>query len=287
MKIYFFFLIGIIVILPIHSIAQNNLENNIRLILTDNEKGEEYLKGYTQPLSTAFGVTMGGSLFHRAYTKKFPGFDAGLSLVYIELPDKALTFKWNTENVPTVFGSVDSPENAIQGTDLGKFSLPQVQINLGLTGDFELMIRGWPSYTISEIGEITVYGLGIKYGLSELVSSPSFALDLSVQAAYHALRVGDWLNTGTFGMNIQVSKELTVVPLGLYTGVGYEATSMTITTEEISGIGENAIGDVRLNGENGLRVNFGLYVNLWVIIVHMDYNINYYNSLSAGIKLDF
>ena len=287
MKIYVLILIGVLVLNPPGSIAQNNLENNIKLILSDVEKGEDYLRGYTQPLATAFGITMGGSMLHRAFTKTFPGFDAGLSIVYLKLPDKAKTFSWQNEAVPTVFGPADAPDNAIRGTGLNEIELPEVQINLGLTGDFELMVRGWPSHTISEIGEITVYGIGIKYGLSELISSPNFALDLSVQAAYHILRVSNWLNTGTFGMNIQVSKDLSGFPMGFYTSVGYEATSMTISTEEIPDIGENAIGDVRLNGENGLRANFGIFVNLWIFNLHMDYNIGEYNSVAAGVLLGF
>jgi len=280
-------LLVVLLIIPVVIVAQNNLENNVKIILSDPTKGESYLKGYTQPLTTSFGIIMGGSLFHRADIKLIPHLDVGLSVYSIKMPDKSKVFKWNGEHVPTFFGTDDPPEGAVRGTDLSKIMIPQLQLNLGLSADFELMIRGNPSYVIDEIGEITIYGVGVKYGLSDLITIPGFDLALSAQAAYHLLRVSNWLNTGTFSMNVQASKKLPFLPFGLYTGIGYDATSMTMSTDEIPGIGDNAVGDVKLNGENGLRVVFGISVNVFFLTVHIDYNISEYNSVGGGVKLVF
>lgn len=281
------FVVGVLFLAPVALVAQNNLENNVKIILSDPTKGEEYLKGYTQPLATSFGINMGGALFHRADVKLFPHLDVGLSFVSIKMPDKSKTFNWKGEHVPTFFGTDDPPEGAVHGTNLSKFMIPQLQLNLELFADFELMFRGNPSYTIDEIGEITIYGIGVKYGLSDLISIPDFDLALSAQASYHVLRVSNWLNTGTFGMNVQASKNLPFIPMGVYTGVGYEATSMTMSTDEIPSIGDNAVGDVKLNGENGLRVLFGLSLNVYFFTVNIDYNISEYNSIGGGAKLVF
>ena len=275
------------VIIHAQNNLDNNLENNVRIILNDPTKDEDYLKGYTQPLVTSFGTIMGGSLFHRADIKLFPHLDVGLSFYSIKMPDKSKVFTWNGDYVPTFFGTDDPPEGAVRGTDLSKVMIPQLQMNLGLFADFELMIRGNPSYIIDEIGEITIFGVGVKYGLSDLITISNFDLALSAQVAYHMLRVSNWLNTGTFSMNVQASKNLPFLPLGLYTAVGYDATSMTMSTDEISGIGDNAVGDVKLNGENGLRVLFGVSVNVYVFTVNIDYNISEYNSFGAGVKLVF
>jgi hypothetical protein len=266
---------------------ENNLENNVRIILSDPTKGEGYLKGYTQSLTTSFGVIMGTALFHRSDLKEFPHLDIGLSVGYIKMPDKSKSFVWQGEKVPSFFGTDDPPEGAVRGTNLSEYYIPQVQLNLGIVTDFELMLRGNPSHVINEIGEITMFGVGIKYGLSDLISIPDFDLALSAQAAYHVLRVSNWLNTGTFGMNVQASKKLPFVPLGLYTAVGYEATSMTMSTDEISGIGDNAVGDVKLNGENNLRILFGISLNIYFLTINFDYNISEYNSVGAGAKLVF
>ena len=45
------------------------------------------------------------------------------------------------------------------------------------------------------------------------------------------------------------------------------------------------IGDVKLNGENGLRVLFGLSVHVYFLTVNLDYNIGEYNSFGGGLKL--
>lgn len=281
------FVVVVLFLAPVALVAQNNLENNVKIILSDPTKGEEYLKGYTQPLVTSFGIIMGGALFHRADVKLFPHLDVGLSFVSIKMPDKSKIFNWKGERVPTFFGTDDPPEGAVHGTNLSKFMIPQLQLNLELFADFELMFRGNPSYEIVEIGEIAIYGIGVKYGLSDLISIPDFDLALSAQASYHVLRVSNWLNTGTFGMNVQVSKNLPFIPMGVYSGVGYEATSMTMSTDEIAGIGDNAVGDVKLNGENGLRILFGLSLNVYFLTVNIDYNISEYNSIGGGAKLVF
>jgi hypothetical protein len=268
-------------------LTQNNLENNVKIILSDPTKSADYLKGYTQSLTTSFGVIMGGALFHRAELKIFPRLDIGLSASYLKLPDKAKSFNWAGSRVPSFFGIDDPPEGAVRGTNLSEYLIPQVQLNLGIFADFELMFRGNPSYVIDEIGEITIFGVGIKYGLSDLISIPDFDLALSAQASYHVLRVSNWLNTGTFGMNVQASKDLLFLPIGFYTGVGYEATSMTMSTDEIAGIGDNAVGDVKLNGENGLRILLGISLNVYFLTLNIDYNISEYDSFGAGAKLVF
>jgi hypothetical protein len=267
--------------------SENNLLSNVRLILSDPTKGEGYLKGYTQSLTTSFGVIMGSALFHQADPKMFPHLDIGLTAAYIRLPDNSKSFTWLGERVPTVFGSDNPQPGTVQGTNLSEYFIPQLQLNLGIFKDFELMFRINPSYLINEIGEITIFGIGVKYGLSDLITIPDFDLALSAQAAYHALRVSGWLNTGTFGMNVQASKDLPFLPIGLYSGVGYEATSMTMSTDEISQIGDNAVGDVKLIGENGLRILFGISLKVYFLLINIDYNICEYNSVGAGAKFVF
>jgi len=276
---------------PVLSVGQdnseNNLENNVKIILADPTKGESYLKGYAHSLTTSFGIIMGDALFHRADLKIFPHLDIGLSLAYIKMPDKSKTFNWHGTPVPSFFGTDDPPEGAVRGTNLSEYQIPQMQLNIGIFADFELMIRGNPSHVIDEIGEITIFGVGVKYGLSDLISIPDFDMALSAQVGYHALRVSNWLNTGTFGMNVQASKDLPIIPVGIYSGVGYEATSMTMSTDEISDIGDNAVGDVKLNGENALRFLIGVSLNVYFLTLNIDYNISEYNSIGAGAKLVF
>ena len=48
----------------------------------------------------------------------------------------------------------------------------------------------------------------LLFHMKKMEFIPVFPIDLSVQAMYHKFAIGDWLNSGTIGMNLQLSKEL-------------------------------------------------------------------------------
>ena len=268
-------------------IAQTPLEKNIKQILTDPQRGQSYLLGYIQPLTTVFGTVMGSGLFHRASVKSFPHFDIGLTYPYLYLPGKSKTFVYQEQTRETAFGKEKVSPGEIPGTGLSALALPLLQINLGLTEDFELMLRSSLVYTISELGEIRLSGVGIKYGLSDLVNSVSFPIDLSVQASYHLLSMNGWFKTGTFAMNIQTSKEIPSLLLEFYTALGYEVTSTTMLSDKIPGIGEQGIGDVKQNGQNGLRLMLGANLHLLFVTLQAGFEFGYYNVLSLGAKITY
>jgi hypothetical protein len=255
------------------------------------QHGKTYLTGYMQPFVTAFGTGMGGAMYHRAYTKTFPRLDIGISAVYVTIPDDALTFRFGDSNVPTVFGSdkVTSDQlggNAVPGLDIPALPLAQLQLNLGLFANLELTARGF-STNLDQVGEISLLGFGIKYGISDLI--PLFPLDMAVQAAYSTFSVGEILNAGTFGMNLQASKGIPILPLDIYAGVGFETSSMTIKTDNLPGAGTDytGIGDVTIDGENSFRMNVGASITLLLLNVHVDYNIGKFNSLGGGLMVVF
>jgi hypothetical protein len=267
-------------------IAQHN-QNKLAVHLSEALKQgytENYIKGYAQPLVTSFGTLMGGALYHRAYTKGFPRFDAGISAVYISIPDEELKFIFNNENVPTFFGSNKQSATGILGSGLEGFWLPQLHANIGLFANLEVMVRGF-KYNIDEIGDVTMLGFGVKYGLSDLIPIPMFPIDMSVQGAYQTLGVGNWLSVGTFVMNLNVSKGLIILPVDIYAGVGFETTSMTIKTNDIPQVEQFGVGDISFDGDNNLRLNFGLSWTLLILNIHADYNIGEYNSIGGGVMI--
>jgi hypothetical protein len=265
----------------VSSFSQNNLESQLTNILT-NGFDESYIREYTKPLASALNTGMGGAQYHRAYTKGFPRFDAGISGVYLFVPDNDLDFLFQGNKVPTFFGSRSSINNVL-GTELDGFLLQQLHVNVGLFANFELLGRGF-KFTVDEIGDITMLGFGVKYGISDLIPIPMFPIDLSVQALYQTLDIGDWVNSGTFGMNLNASKGLVVLPIDIYAGVGFETSTLTIKTNDIPGISQFGIGDVSLDTEN-FRLNLGLSWTLLILNVHADYNIGEYNSIGGGIMV--
>lgn len=260
-------------------LAQSDMESSVDKIV--NQYGEAYLKGYMQPFVTAFGTASAGALYHRAYTKSFPRLDVGISAVYISIPDEAKTFAIAGGQQPTVFG----PQGGlVNGTDVSDFFLPQLQLNLGLFANFEVTGRGF-SVNVPDLGDISLLGFGIKYGLSDLIPIPMFPLDFSVQAMYSKFSVSDWLNSGTFGMNLQTSASVPVLPLDVYAGIGFESTSMTLDTKALSA--SSPFGDVSIDGENNFRMNVGASLTFLLLNVHVDYNIGKYNSLGGGVMIVF
>ena len=282
----------VILIFVVSSVAgQTDLENNLKLILDhastthNDEYKKNYLKGYMQPFVTAFGTAVSGSMYHRATAKEFPQFDLGISVVYLDLPNEALMFNDpESKSVPTVFGT-KSAQNAL-APGIGKSSIlvPQIQINLGLISNFEVTGR-YLNINIDEFGDISLMGLGIKYGFEEYV--PRFPIDLSVQAMYHKFVIGDWLDSGTIGMNLQLSKEFVFLPVDLYGGIGFENTSMVIKTGSIPVDDLLDVSDVSIDGDNNFRFNFGLSWTLAFFNVHADYNFGKYNSLGLGAMVVF
>jgi len=128
--------------------GQTDLENNLKRVLNSNYDSEyirNYVKGYMQPFVTAFGTSVCGAMYHRATVKEFPRFDAGISAVYIKIPESSNLFTdQNNLELPTIFGSRTSPEhdNTLPGgTGLSSILIPQLQINLGLVSGFEATAR--------------------------------------------------------------------------------------------------------------------------------------------------
>jgi len=280
MKKFLSLLIVSLFFIPMSSLKAQDVEEYLKQILAfDNEA---YIKGYTQPLSTALGTAMGGSLYHRGYTKGFPRFDVGISAVYIQLPDEVKQFESTIGEVPTVFGSKD-PDNdlAISGAGTDAFALPMLQANLGLLANLEATAR-FIAADVDYLGKLTIYGGGLKYGLSELLPIGLLPLDFSIQAAYHKFTLGEFMDAGTFSMNFQASVSIPILPLDVYGGIGVDNSSMIIKTDALDVPGIN-MGDVTVDGENELRYNLGVSLTLLFLNVHADYTIGEYNAFGAGL----
>jgi uncharacterized protein DUF6588 len=284
----FFKIIMIVLVLISLGFSQTDLETNLQQILnsatnSDDDYVRNYLKGYMQPFVTAFSSVVSGAMYHRATAKGFPRFDVGISAVYLALPDEALTFNDPDNNeVPTVFGLTSVHNTLTGGTGLNSLLIPQLQINLGLISSFEATAR-YMNFNVKEFGDIYLMGLGVKYGFGEFM--PVFPIDLSVQAMYHKFAIGDWLNSGTIGMNLQLSKELLFLPVDFYGGIGFENTTMLIKTGMIPVDNILDLNDISIDGENNYRVNLGLSWTLAFFNLHADYNFGKYNSLSFGAMI--
>ncbi len=150
--------------------------------------------------------------------------------------------------------------------------------------NFEAMAR-FATKNLGDFGQATIYGGGLKYELSDLIPIPMFPIDFGVQAAYQKFTLGNFLDSGTFSMNLQASGSLPVLPFDIYGGLGYDISSTTIKTAEL--VSGAPLGDVTIDGKNGLRMNLGVSFTVLFFNVHADYNIGKYKSIAGGAMIVF
>ncbi len=288
----------IFLLLPQPKVQAQTVEDYLVDILTSaaiNGYEKEYITSYMQPLTNTLGMGLSGAMYHRGYTKGLPRFDVGVSSVFIPLPEETKTFvspfnmslagvTVGQQDVPTVFGSKDIQyDGAIPGTEQDFFVLPLLQVNVGLLANLEATARFVTTDALESLGKLTVYGGGLKYGLSELLPIGLPFIDFSVQADYHKFVLGDIIDAGTFSMNFHASGSLPVIPVDIYGGVGYDQSSMTIKTDALDV--PTPVGDITINGENKLHFKLGASVTLTMLNIHAAYNIGKYNYFSGGVML--
>lgn len=273
----FLYLTIISLFVLIQLVSAQTVENYLKDITENYTK--EYMKSYLQPFSTALGTSLGGAIYHRGSTKSFPRFDVGLSMSYVMIPDEERTFNDPVlGSVPTIFGNGSTDVN---GFDKGGFLLPVLHANVGLISSLEATGR-FAKINIDYLGDLLIYGGGLKYGLSDFLPLPM--LDFSVQALYHKFTLGDLMDAGTFSMNVQASIDVPVLPLDIYGGIGFDNSSLLVKTDKIRGNNQDW-GNLNIDGENGIRFTVGVSYTLLFFNIHADYNIGAYNSLGGGLMI--
>jgi len=267
--------------------AQNyDLEETLTGILRDGYPAS-FLQDYMETFTTAMGTTINGSSFHSAKVNFFPHLEIGVNAVYLSVPEKAQYFSYEGRQYPTFFGPFAPGVNdSIYGSGLTGYMLPLLQLDLGMFSSFQASVRG-TRYNIPEMGQINLFGLGVKYGLSDLITLDALRMDLSVQAFYHAYSIGDWLSSGSFAINIQNSTSLSTFPLEFFAGLGYERVSLKVKTDNLSGIGEDAIGDILIDGKNGVRLTLGMGLSVLIFNLHAEYEYGVYDSAGGGVSIRF
>lgn len=159
---------------------------------------EDLLAGYVQPLVDVFNTGISTGLYHSAYSHDFLGFDLGVRLMYINIPDQAKYFSgtvmmcslvidsmvnlvryeveleglstilgpWNPTTVPTEGYAVAVPPIIPGGIGLSGVPLVMPQLNIGLFLGSEIALRFVPYNFVG--ANIRFYGIGLKQQLTKL-----------------------------------------------------------------------------------------------------------------------
>jgi len=182
---------------------------------------EDLLAGYAQPLVNVFGTGISTGLFYSAYSHDFLGFDIGLRLLYINVPQSAryftgkvlmcslvvdtaievVQYEVELESLSTVFGpdneiTVPVQGNAVAippilpgGLNLNGIPMFSPQLNIGLVLGSQIAIRYVPFSFRST--KLRFFGIGFKQEITRLppLSLAELPFAIAVAGAYQKFTI--------------------------------------------------------------------------------------------------
>lgn len=250
-----------------------DIANMIQPNPASKENAVANLDDAIEPLLDLFGFYTGGGLYNTADVHSLGGFDVGARVVTMmvskdQKPD--LPFPKNTAAYGGVF----------KGMEL--MPLPLLQVSVGLPGNVEAMGRFF-TYPLGEDekeGNVTLIGLGVKYGLLQNMLLPKVA----ITAAYHYLNVPkefDFGSVSSLSAALIVSKGFPF--FDVYGGIGVDNNKLEIDLK-LPGLGPIT----KKYEKSNFRGNLGIKIKpLPLLFVHADYNFGGVQGFNAGLGLSF
>jgi hypothetical protein len=235
---------------------------------------ESNLDEAIEPLLDLFGFYTGGGLYHSAKVHGIGGFDVGIRVITMMISEDQkpdLPFPGNEAAYGGIF------------KDMELMALPLLQVSVGLPGSLEATGRFF-TYPIGEgedEGNITLIGLGVKYGLLQNMLLPRVA----VVATYHYLNVPEEFDFGSansLSAVLVVSKGFPIVDI--YGGLGYDYTTLKVDLQF-----PDPIGPITKEYNKGnFRGNLGIKVKpIPLLFIHADYNFGGVQGFNMGLGLNF
>jgi len=226
-----------------------------------------------EPLLDLFGFYSGGGIYHTADTHGLLGFDVGVRLVTMMVKD---------DQKPDLPFPNESYEGGVLG-DVSLMSLPLLQASIGLPGNVEATGRffTYPMGEGEDEGNITLVGVGLKYGILQNMLLPRVA----VVAAYHYLNVPeefDFGNVSSFSGAVIVSKGFAIIDF--YGGIGIDYNKFEVDIELPDPIGKVTKDYTKQN----MRYNLGVKIKPFPLLyIHADYNFGNVQGFNAGLGVSF
>jgi len=234
----------------------------------DQPTAQQNLEDAVAPLLDMFGFLAGGGLYNTADVHGIMGFDVGVKLTAMRVGDDQLPF-FPDLSTEYQYGPL-SAENIIP--------LPMLHAGVGLFGNLEVMGRFFTYPMGSEgsaEGNVTLIGLGAKYGLLQNFALPKVA----VVAAYHYLTMPDefdFASVNSISGAVVVSKSFPIV--SVYGGLGVDYTTLTVDfPDPLPDPDPNKFSKTNFRGNVGLRLT-----PIPFLFINVDYNFGAVEGLSAG-----
>lgn len=296
----------------------------------DIAAGKSLIEAYLSPFGNSLGASLNNGWYNTAKPHKLGGFDVTftLNMAFIGADHKSFNLDDITkgtnfvgdENTPTFLGDntngawVSYPnEDGVQSfqmpdgiVDLGVIPLPMLQGGVGLIKGTEIDVRYLPLTEIGKIGEINMFGVGVKHDILQWIPLASaLPISVSIQAGHTNVNtaivipgtseIEDQdvsLNVKATTINLLVSKK--ILMLTGYAGIGYNSSTTTfeVTEKYTIGTGSNAIAfdpgvltKLEFQTENDFRMNFGLRFQLAILAIQANYTLSEYPVATIGLGI--
>ena len=237
------------------------------------ENATANLDAAVDPLLDLFGFYTGGGLYHTGKVHGLGGFDVGVKLVTMMISED------QKPDLP--FPSSEAAYGGVfKKTEL--MPLPMLQVSVGLPGNLEAMGRffTYPIGKGEDEGNITLVGLGVKYGLLQNMLLPKVA----VVAAYHYLNVPEEFDFGSvnsISAALVVSKGFTFIDV--YGGLGIDFNKLEVELD-LPGLGPVS----KKYEKSNFRGNLGFKLKPFpLLFINADYNFGDVQGFNVGLGLSF
>ncbi len=324
------------------------------------EDAENLFQEYLTPLGNSFGASLTSGWYNTAKPHKPLGFDLTFTFNLAFVPDEDLTYMLDdiefsevpsvlsvnaTGQAPTFSGKRDpGPQiqyieqvsgnnevlasyNAPKGTGVSFIGVPMIQLGVGLIKDTEIVGRYMPTVSLGNVGELGVWGVGLKHSLKQWIPGikmlPVFNMSLfggytqmnssaGISITHLDLDMDDPTTTpdydnqsmdltvSSFTAALLVSANLPVVCF--YGGAGIATTKSELALKgnypylAVNGndVQTQVVTDpftISIENKDGAvmnpRLNAGVRFKFAVITLHFDYTYANYSLATAGLGISF
>ena len=290
-------------------------------VLVDNvNDAKSFLQAYLNPLGNGLGAITNNGWYNTARPHKLLGFDATVSLSFLNISDEKKSFNPNSisnfssssTSTPTILGKGNGATVEYQGEEFklpnqsplfSILALPNLNLGLGIFKKTELNGRFIPNYKYDAgfivKGEIKMWGVGFKHDLLQWIPviGNTIPLSLSLQAAHTQMTSKISILDQPVSMDIQATNINLIISKNIlmvcgYASIGYNSSSTTfragenITNSNSLNLDELEITlpvEMEFETVNELRANIGLKLSLAVITVSANHTISEYPVTTIGV----
>ncbi|MFC1484614.1 DUF6588 family protein, partial [Candidatus Neomarinimicrobiota bacterium] len=189
-------------------------------------------------------------------------------------------------NVELLAGSaIDAAVDALEplptpgGIGLPVFATAMPQFSVGLPMNVELTFRGFKTEVDGD--EFGFNGFGAKIGFSEFI--PLFPVALSAGFYSTSLTLAEVVEAKNTILTLQASKSIPFITV--YGGLGLESSSMSVSYDLETEIGDPIPIEFDLEGDNKTRIIAGLRLKLALLSINADINAGEYTAYNLGVGL--